>query len=299
MNVSDCELLSVLVQEGNITKAAERLFTSQSAISYRIKILENEFHKKLFIRSKTGITPTDEGLLVIDFAKNFLLHYAELQNDLSGESNFTLFGNVKVGTATTIATKVFYNILKSFNSNYPNVNLQLTADNSNVIWKMLKAKELEVGVVRGNVEWDNAKDLLFEEQIYIVSKNEITEKEMEKTTYLKHTYSNANDQIEKWWTEAHDTEPKETTEINNIESCIDMVEQGFGWTILPALCMAKRKGLYLTPAYDLNGEPLKRKTWLMYYKNTKNPNVPLVCSYLKTSIPPMMEKIISKEISRP
>lgn len=54
MDEKDWRLLKVLHEEKNITKAAEKLFVSQPALSYRLKQLEEEFDMKLFFKRKRG-----------------------------------------------------------------------------------------------------------------------------------------------------------------------------------------------------------------------------------------------------
>lgn len=48
----DFELLKILHEEQNITKAAERLHISQPALTYRIKQIEKEFGTKIILRGK-------------------------------------------------------------------------------------------------------------------------------------------------------------------------------------------------------------------------------------------------------
>ena len=62
MDEKDFELLSVLNETRNITKAAERLFMTQSALSKRIKAIEKDLEIEMLLRSRQGIhfTITEE-----------------------------------------------------------------------------------------------------------------------------------------------------------------------------------------------------------------------------------------------
>lgn len=57
--------------------AAERLFVSQSAVSLRIKSLEEQLGRKVFLRSKTGITLTPAGKQFERYAQSFLQIWEE------------------------------------------------------------------------------------------------------------------------------------------------------------------------------------------------------------------------------
>ena len=68
MSFSEFQLLSVLAQEMNMRKAAERLFVSQPALSQRLQTIEKDWGTKLFIRSQKGLSLTPAGEAVIRFA---------------------------------------------------------------------------------------------------------------------------------------------------------------------------------------------------------------------------------------
>ncbi|MDG2393409.1 MAG: LysR family transcriptional regulator, partial [Thalassotalea sp.] len=54
--------LSVLLKEQNVSRAAELLFLSQSAMSRTLQRLREVFDDQLFIRASKGITPTVKAL---------------------------------------------------------------------------------------------------------------------------------------------------------------------------------------------------------------------------------------------
>ena len=57
-------------REGNMTRAAERLFISQPTMSKQLKELENELGTKLFIRSNYNIRLTEAGMLLRERAED-------------------------------------------------------------------------------------------------------------------------------------------------------------------------------------------------------------------------------------
>jgi len=61
MNERDWELLRVLYEVKSITRAADRLFITQPALSIRLKNIESYFNTTLVIRNKKGIQFTSEG----------------------------------------------------------------------------------------------------------------------------------------------------------------------------------------------------------------------------------------------
>lgn len=63
--------------------AAERMFVSQSAISLRIKSLERQLGRKVFLRSKTGITLTTAGKQFERYAQSLLQIWEEAKQQVA------------------------------------------------------------------------------------------------------------------------------------------------------------------------------------------------------------------------
>ena len=65
-----------VVDEGNITKAAEKLFISQPALSYRIRQLESTIGHSLLLRTTDGIALTPQGEIYYKYCKK-MIQYSE------------------------------------------------------------------------------------------------------------------------------------------------------------------------------------------------------------------------------
>ena len=69
MTTTELEIIIALAEEGNMRKAAERLFLSQPALSQRLQSIEKEWGTLLFIRSQKGLETTSAGEIVVAYAK--------------------------------------------------------------------------------------------------------------------------------------------------------------------------------------------------------------------------------------
>jgi len=78
MNTTEAQIIKVLSEEGNMRKAAERLFLSQPALSQRLQSIEKDWGAQLFIRSQKGLTATPAGELVIQFAIEMITKKEEI-----------------------------------------------------------------------------------------------------------------------------------------------------------------------------------------------------------------------------
>ena len=66
------EIILKAYETGNITKTAESLNYTQSAVSQAINNYEKELGFAIFIRSKSGVSPTADGLRIIDSIKRII-----------------------------------------------------------------------------------------------------------------------------------------------------------------------------------------------------------------------------------
>ncbi len=72
-----------VVATGNFAAAAERVFVSQSAVSLRIKSLEEHLGRRVFLRSKTGVTLTPAGEQFMRYARTFLQIWEEAKQQVA------------------------------------------------------------------------------------------------------------------------------------------------------------------------------------------------------------------------
>lgn len=108
----------------SITKASEELFVSQPAITQSIKTLESLIGATLFIRTKKGVTLTEEAKVLynyidegLTFIKNGEAKFQELMNLQDG--------TLKIGASTTVTQHVLLPYLEKFTNLYPNINVSI------------------------------------------------------------------------------------------------------------------------------------------------------------------------------
>ena len=108
----------------SFSKAAEELCISQPSVSYSIKKLEDELNVTIFDRINTGMSLTEEGKLISEFAKKVLHEYEELKRDLSSVKNkHDITGDINVYINKIFETILTPDILKKSYSAYPNIKI--------------------------------------------------------------------------------------------------------------------------------------------------------------------------------
>ena len=126
MRSHDYEYVLAVSQEGNFSRAAQRLYISQPALSAAIKKIENELHGiPLFDRSVSPIVLTREG--------RYWLEKARLINELEGEieDHFSSIADVRsgaisVGSSSYFCAYVLADLIRKYHSINPKAEITLT-----------------------------------------------------------------------------------------------------------------------------------------------------------------------------
>jgi len=118
MDISKMMNFCTIVECGNISKAAEKLFCSQPALSKQINAIENELGYTLFIRSGKKLTLNDNGDIFYRFAKSMINDYTLLKRELFIKNN-TIKHEIRFGTTNYIGTYLLPPVLGKFKSEHP------------------------------------------------------------------------------------------------------------------------------------------------------------------------------------
>lgn len=124
-------------ETGNITKAAEALNYSQSAVSQMIHNYEKELGFPIFIRSKSGVSPTSEGSQIIESIRRILLEEKQIQ-EYSSNIRELHSGTIRVGSFTSVSILWLPQLMKSFGELYPNIHFEVVSGNYQDLTDMLK-----------------------------------------------------------------------------------------------------------------------------------------------------------------
>ena len=89
MNIDQLRYFADLAKTGSMNTTAKRMFISQPALSESVKRLEEELGCPLLLRSKTGITFTEDGKMVLEHALRILEQHEQIQQKL--QQNRLLF----------------------------------------------------------------------------------------------------------------------------------------------------------------------------------------------------------------
>lgn len=112
-----------IAKMGNITKAAEFLRFSQSALSKSLKILEDRLQTRLFYRETGGLKLTEKGEALLKIVEKCYLEMQQVK-EIMNEDN-RLQGNLKVAISAELSSFSLITSLSEFLKQYPMISLSI------------------------------------------------------------------------------------------------------------------------------------------------------------------------------
>ena len=114
INLEYYKIFYEVAKEQNITKASENLHISQPAISKTIKLLEEKLGGTLFVRTKKGVTLTEEGKEFYSYITKAMEYINSAENKFSDLINLET-GVIKIGVNSTLTKEFLLPYLEIFN----------------------------------------------------------------------------------------------------------------------------------------------------------------------------------------
>ena len=133
--------LLVVAETHSFTRAAQRLGLSQPTVSQQMSKLEKAAGRSLIVRDTREVRLTDNGDAMAGFARTILAAHAAAESYFSGSA---MKGRLRFGAADDLAITQLPRILRHFRQLYPQINLELTVNQSGPLRRRLEAGHLDL-----------------------------------------------------------------------------------------------------------------------------------------------------------
>lgn len=170
MNFSSMEYFTVLAQERNFTRAAERLHITQQSLSSHIAGMEKELGSQLLVR-RVPLELTYAGEVMLKYAKGFQKLHSDMQREFCDISQKQK-GILRVGAASTRGQMILPKTIALFQESYPNISVELTeGSNGELHQKLLKGNiDLAIADFPENLPGISLTDFYREENVLVIAK---------------------------------------------------------------------------------------------------------------------------------
>src|SRR3546814_10288650 len=132
---------------GGLRAAAEKLNTTQPAISQRIAAMEGQMNVRLFERGARGIKVTEKGQELLSHAQRILdmraemLRVAQIQNAIRG--------TLRLGVAETLVQTWLPRLIEQLHERYPALILEIHVDTSPFLRTQLASYQIDLAMQVG------------------------------------------------------------------------------------------------------------------------------------------------------
>ena len=167
LTTASLELATWIAKLGSFTAAAERLHTTQPAVSARVRELEDAVGQKLFLRQGRGVELTVEGREFVRSAELLLREIEELSQSFSKE---TAAGMVRLGTSS-ICLDLLAALTLHVSKTMPKVSFDVEIERAGRLLDRLEGHKLDVAILSGPVDLYkfNATSLGFDRMLWVTS----------------------------------------------------------------------------------------------------------------------------------
>lgn len=147
LDIDQLQTFVAIVDAGSFTRAADKVFKTQSAVSMQMRRLEERVGKPLFEKDGRLNRLTEDGEKLIGYARRLI----RLNNEtMAAFDDNQLEGMIRIGTPDDYADRYMPGIIARFAKTHPNVELYIECEPSVELSTRLQRGELDVALVTHN-----------------------------------------------------------------------------------------------------------------------------------------------------
>ncbi len=260
----------------SFTKAAEILSLTQPAVSQHIKRLEEELNTTLFLRKKGELLLSDEGEIVLTYAKRMIALCDKMRDKVKNAKSRV--NRIRIGITHTQESGLLMDVLSKIALGDDSLQITFITDNIKNLYDMLENFEIDMAVIEGkptnpsfNFVVINTDSLMciVSSQNALAKKSTVTLEELKKehlilrlpTSSTRERFASALDGIG----ESIDNFDV-TIEVDSIATIRNLVKKDFGMSVLARSSCAHELSKGTLVALPIENLSMIRETTIVYHK---------------------------------
>ena len=276
MELHTLQVFATVVAERSFSRAAEKLYRTQPAVSLAVQRLETELGDKLIERDMRGakdLVLTEAGRTVYDYARRFANLADELKDALAELRDLSA-GRLVIG-ANESSTLYLLPHIERYRARHPKIKVQVRRSRSSRIPTELLEGELELGVA----SYDPGDDRLATKVIYtdalafIVSprhrlarRRTVSITELGKETFIAHNVVSPYRELVLREFRRHKVPLRMDVEMPTLETIRRLVQNNEGVAFLPRMCVRQDVESGAVREVTVKELHVERKVRLLYAK---------------------------------
>ena len=150
LDIAHLELVCAVADERSLTRAADRLHVTQSALSHRLKEAERMMRRPLFTRSRSGMEPTAAGRRLLETARRLTAELGAAEKEIRS-SGPAQEGPIRIATECYTCYHWLPGALATFRRRFPNVEVEIVVEATHAPVPALLAGRIDLAIVSNPV----------------------------------------------------------------------------------------------------------------------------------------------------
>lgn len=254
VNFQQLSTFVMVVSEGSMTAAAEKLYLTQPAVSQQIRNLEDEINTELLVRGVRKVKPTLQGQLLYDYAKRILQLTQQAEVAMQAMST-ELVGDIRLGTLNSVGLYLLSPIIGLFLKHNSKLNFKLNYGSTPQLIDELKNNEIDLAILpeptksehRDFFESFGSKFIMTDEMWLVGSGKDaslpqtisLSEFNSKPIVYFSDKYMGFQNQLDQKLDEIN-LKFHPVFQSDNVGTLKRVVESGLGWGFLPSHAIQKQ-----------------------------------------------------------
>ena len=277
MEIRHLQMVKEVATYGNLTKAADHLFLTQSALSHQLKEIEGYFNTQLFIRDKKHMLLTPAGEVVLQAAEKILQEVTETRAKVRCLTDREA-GEVRLCTQCYTSYHWLAGFLREFQQLYPKVDVKVELEAATYYADQhLLDNKIDVAITEGDENPKFSYTPLFQDEFVAIvapdhpwaNRRWVEIEEFAGQNYIM--YNIPDEESSNFMMLYKNRRPQKVYKITLTEAILEMVKAGLGvavlpnWVVRPYLQSGQLSAVWITENRVL-------RTW--YAATLKNKQLP-------------------------
>lgn len=283
MDLSDLRIFVTVVEQGGVTRAAERLHRVQSNITTRIRQLEHDLGVTLFVREGRRMVLTPTGRILLDYSKQLLALAQKAQTAVKDSEPGGLF---RLGAMESTAAIRLPPLLVEMSKRFPAVEFELRTGNPVQLANAVLHGELDAALFAEPID-DVRLDQVpaFVEDVVIITGPDsppiVEDRPLPPNLIVFERGCPHRRLLESCYQRRGET-PQRTIELRSYHAMIGCVYAGMGAALLPQSVLKTFPAAAELHAYPLPGGDRQLTTLFVWRRELASPNVLAFANLLDT-----------------
>lgn len=281
------EIFNAVIETGSFSRAAERLYLTQSAVSQHIQDLEATLGTKLFERGARGVRLTPSGEILQEYTRCILNLLVEAENAVMNVEGIS-GGQLRIGATPGVGGYLLPEWIQAFRTRYPRLVVSLQTDVTARVTAAILSRALDIGFIEGELDDDEALTALVLESVpqrVVIGKNhpwyDQTSIPVDRLDGQAFIMRPPHSQTRIWLEQVlsqHGIQPEVAAELDSPEAIKQAVIAGMGISILPEYVIRRERELRLVHVLEVSGANMQRELKLVW--NNRQPLNPIVRAFM-------------------